>query len=150
MQSVQPLIQPLHFLEKKDLRDSWSMFTSYGYKVGLIEEENELGKLWQNKTATKSQIHHLFSKPILLWFLLSCCLVARVCLTLCNPVDYSTPDFPVLHHLLELAYTHFHPVSDAIPPSHPLSSPSLPAFNLSQHQSLFQWVRRFQHSFLSH
>ena len=48
------------------------------------------------------------------------------------------PDFPVHHQLLGLAQTHVHQVSDAIQPSHPLSSPSLPAFNLSQHQGLFQ------------
>ena len=50
------------------------------------------------------------------------------------------PGFPVHHHLLELAQTHVHWVSDAIQPSHPLLSPSLPALNLPQHQSLFQWV----------
>ena len=55
-------------------------------------------------------------------------------------MDYSTPGFPVLHHLLELAQSHVNQVSDAIQPSHPLSSPSPPAFNLSQHQGLFQWV----------
>ena len=54
-----------------------------------------------------------------------------------NPTDYSTPGFPVLHQLLELAQTHFHRVGDAIQPSHPLSSPSSPVFNLSQHQSFF-------------
>ena len=54
-------------------------------------------------------------------------------------MDCSTPGFPVLHHLPELVQTHVHWVSDAIQPSHPLSSPS-PAFNLSQHQDLFQWV----------
>ena len=59
---------------------------------------------------------------------------------LCDPMDGSTPGFPVLHHLLELVQTHVHWVSDAIQPSCPLSSPSPPAFNLSQHQSLFQWV----------
>ena len=57
---------------------------------------------------------------------------------LCNPMDCSTPGFPVHHQLLELAQTHVHRVSEAIQPSHPLSSPSLPAFNLSQHQGLFQ------------
>ena len=57
-----------------------------------------------------------------------------------NPMDCSTPSFPVLHHLLELAQTHVHRVGDAIQPSHPLSSPSSPAFSLSQHQGLFQWV----------
>ena len=61
------------------------------------------------------------------------------CVRLCNPLDCSTPEFPVLHHLPELAQTHVHWV-DAIQPSHPLSPPSPPAFNLSKHQSLFQWV----------
>ena len=65
---------------------------------------------------------------------------AQSCLTLCNPMDCSTPGFPVLHHLPEFAQTHVHQVSDAIQPSHPLSSPSPPAFNLSQHQGLFKWV----------
>ena len=55
-------------------------------------------------------------------------------------MDYSMPGFPVHHQLLELAQTHVHQVSDAIQPSHPLLSPSPPAFNLSQHQGLFQWV----------
>ena len=67
-------------------------------------------------------------------------LVAQSCLTLCDPMKCSTPGFPVDHQLLELAQTHVHWVSDAIQPSHPLSSPSPPAFNLSQHQGLFQWV----------
>ena len=69
----------------------------------------------------------------------SCCSVAHSCPTLCDPIDCSTRGFPVLHHLPELAQTHVHSVSDAIQPSHPLLSPS-PAFNLSQHQDLFQWV----------
>ena len=71
-------------------------------------------------------------------FYLLCCSVAKLCLTLWDPMNCSTPGFPVLHYFLELAQTHFHWVSDAIQPSHPLSPPS--AFNLSQHQSLFQWV----------
>ena len=66
--------------------------------------------------------------------------VAQSCLTLCYPMDCSTPGFPVQHQLLELAQTHVRRVGDAIQPSHPLSSPSLPGFNLSQHQGLFQWV----------
>ena len=63
--------------------------------------------------------------------------VAQSCPTLCDPMDYSVPGFPVHHQLLELAQTHVHRVSDAIQPSHPLSSPSS-ALNLSQHQGLFQ------------
>ena len=64
--------------------------------------------------------------------------VAMSCPTLCNPMHCSTPGFPV--QLLELAQTRVHRVGDAIQPSHPLSSPSPPTFNLSQHQNLFQWV----------
>ena len=59
---------------------------------------------------------------------------------LCSPMDCSTPDFPVLHYLPEFAQTHAHWVGDAIQPSGPLLSPSPPAFNLSQHQGLFQGV----------
>ena len=66
-----------------------------------------------------------------------CCSVAWSCLTLCDPMDCSTPGFPVLHHLPGLAQTHVHRVGDAIQLSHPLLSPSPPAFNLSQHQGLF-------------
>ena len=65
---------------------------------------------------------------------------AQSCLTLCDPMDYSTPGFPVLHQLPELIQTHVHQVSDVIQSSHPLSSPSPPALNLFQHQGLFQWV----------
>ena len=60
-----------------------------------------------------------------------------------NPMDYSTPDFPVHHQLLEFTQTHVHQVSDAIQPSHPLSSPSPPALSLSQHQGLFPVSRLF-------
>ena len=60
------------------------------------------------------------------------------CVCLCGPMDCSTPGFSVHQHLLELAQTHVHRVSDVIQPSHPLSSPSPPAFSLSQHQGLFQ------------
>ena len=59
---------------------------------------------------------------------------SRSVVSLCNPVDCSTPGLPVHHQLLELAQTYVHLVSDAIQPSHPLSSPPSPAFNLSQHQ----------------
>ena len=72
--------------------------------------------------------------------LLCCCSVAKSCLTLCDPMNCSTPGFPVLHHLREFTQTHVHWVGHTIQPSHPLSSPSPPAFNLSQDQSLFQWV----------
>ena len=66
--------------------------------------------------------------------------VAQSCLTLFDPLGCSTPGFPVHHQLLELTKTRVYWVSDAIQPSHSLSSPSPSAFNLSQHQGLFQWV----------
>ena len=66
--------------------------------------------------------------------------VAQSCPTLCDPMNRSTPGLPVHHQLPELTQTHVHGVSDAIQPSHPLSSPSLPAPSPSQHQGLFQWV----------
>ena len=66
--------------------------------------------------------------------------VAQSCLTLCNPINCSTPGLPVHHQLPEFIQTHVHRVGDAIQPSHPLSSPSSPAPNPSQHQSIFQRV----------
>ena len=66
--------------------------------------------------------------------------VAQSCPTLCDPMNRSTPGLPVHHQLPESTQTHVHRVSDAIQPSHPLSSPSPPALNPSHHQSLFQWV----------
>ena len=64
--------------------------------------------------------------------------VAQPCPTLCDPMNQSTPGLPVYHQLLEFTQTHVHRVCDAIQPSHPLSFPSPPAPNPSQHQSLFQ------------
>ena len=66
--------------------------------------------------------------------------VTQLCPTLCDPMDCSTPGFLVHQQLLEFTQTHVHWAGDAIQPSHPLSSPSPPAFNLSQHQGLLQWV----------
>ena len=64
--------------------------------------------------------------------------VTQSCLTFCDPMNRSTPGLPVYHQLQEFTQTHVHRVSDAIQPSHPLSSPSPPAPNPSQHQDLFQ------------
>ena len=66
--------------------------------------------------------------------------VAQSCLTLCDPMNCSTPGLPVHQKLLEFTQTHAHRVGDAIQPPHPLSSPSPPAPNASQHQGLFHWV----------
>ena len=80
--------------------------------------------------------------------------VAQLCPTLCNPMNHSTPGLPVHHQLPEFTQTHVHRVSDAIQPSHPLSSPSPSAPNPSQHQSLFhesslrmRWPKYWSFSF---
>ena len=84
---------------------------------------------------------------LLLWFLPIYSLgfyqfssVAQSCPTLCDSMDCSMPGLPVYHQLQEFTQTHVHWVGDAIQPSLPLSSPSPPTFNLSQHQGLFKWV----------
>ena len=66
--------------------------------------------------------------------------VGQSCTTLCDPMDCRMPGIPVHHQFLELNQTHVHWIGDSIQPSHPLSSPSSPAFNLSQLQGLFKWV----------
>ena len=84
--------------------------------------------------------------------------VTQSCLTFCHPMDCSMPGLPVHHQLPELTQTHVHWVCDTIQPSHPLSSPSLPVFDLSQHQGLFKqvssshqvakvWEFQFEHQF---
>ena len=72
--------------------------------------------------------------------LVRCCSVAKSCLTLCDAMDRNTSCTLVLHCFLESAQIHVHGIGDAIQPSHPLSSPSPPAFSLFQHQGLFQGV----------
>ena len=93
---------------------------------------HEVTKSWtqlsDSRTQTHRHTHTLFQFSS----------VAQSCPTLCNPMNRSTPGLPVHHQLPELTQTHVHRVSDAIQPSHPLSSPSPPAPNPSQHQSLFQ------------
>jgi len=86
------------------------------------------GRFFTTKPPGKPKVLYQFSS------------VAQLCPTFCDPMDRSTPVLPVNHQLLEFTQTHIHWVSDAIQPSHPLSSPSPPALNLSQHHGLFKWV----------
>ena len=107
------------------------------------------GKCFQKKLQ-ETKTNSLLSPAILQssWFSiysLSTCSVqfssvTQSCPTLCDPMNHSMPDLPVHHQLLEFTQTHVHRVSDAIQPSHPLLSPSPPAPNSAQHQSLVQWV----------
>ena len=105
--------------------------------------------LWFTSLSMISCCLHVAANGIISFFFMtnipsckcSCCRsVAQSCLTLCSSLDCSTPGFPVLHRLPEIVQTHVHWTGDAIQPSHPLSRPSPPALNLSQHQGLFQWV----------
>ena len=95
--------------------------------------------LWWS--VTPSSAYHSLPSVLLFGIFLKFSSVAQSCLTLCDPMNRSTPGLPVHHQLLESTQTHVHWVSDAIQPSHPLSSPSPPALRLSQHQGLFKWVR---------
>ena len=79
--------------------------------------------------------------PFLIYTSVQSSSVAQSCLNLCNLMDCSTPGFPIQHQLSELAQTHAHHVSDTIQSSHPVLSPSPPAFNLSQHESFpMSWL----------
>ena len=86
-------------------------------------------------TSCSERLSHFF-----LFILLQFSSVVQSWLTLCNPMECSTPGLPVHHQLPEFTQTHVHWVSNAIQPSHPLLSPSLPTFSVSQHQNLFKWV----------
>ena len=85
----------------------------------------------------KEYVKAVYYHPAYLTSMQCCCSVAQSCLTLCDPMDCSTPDFPVLPRLLELAQTHVCRVSDPIQSFLPLLSPSPPAVNLFQCQGLF-------------
>ena len=134
----------------RDLRDMGLISESRRYSGGgngnplqysFLENPMDRRALWATVWGLKSQrgLNQLSTHTKIgntsLFFLLS-----QSCVTLCNPTYVSTPDFPVLYHLPEFAQTHVLWVGDSIQPSHPLSSPSPPAPNPSQHQSLFQWV----------
>ena len=103
------------------LEESWTVSYKTKYTL-IIWSSNSAPCIYPKKLKTSVQ------------------LVAQSCLTICDRMDCSMPGFPVHHQLLELAQTHVHWAGDAIQPSHPLSSPSPLAFNLPQHQGLFQRV----------
>ena len=125
--------QIIHLLQFTMHTEQWILETPGNYSTSqwsswpwpLVNATSEMSRRW----------------PIIPF---CCCSVTQSCLTLRDPTDSSTPGFPVLHHLPELVQTHIHWVSYAIQPSHPLSSPSPPAHNPSEHQSfpvsqLFTW-----------
>ena len=95
----------------------------------------------RHKDTLSGSLHNLsLMMTIVLPNISSVSSVDQSCLTLCYPIDSSMPGFPVHHQLPELAQTRVHSIGDTIQPSHPLSSPSPPTYNLSQHQGLFKRV----------
>ena len=95
--------------------------------------------VWQSHLLFTWNYHNIVN-----WLSVQFSSVPQSCPTLCHPMDCSTPSLPVHQQLPEFTQTRFHWVRDAIKSSHPLSSPSPPAFNLSQHQGLFKWVSSSQ------
>ena len=95
--------------------------------------------LKQKGTAERERGTAMCMPPSPVWIQVTCCLVTKLCLTLCDLTDCSKPGFPVLHHLPEFAQIHVHWVGDAIQTSHP-QLPTSPALNLFLHWGLFQWV----------
>ena len=145
-QTLQRIIQhcytgDLNITPSKTTHNSRGQHTSS--KVSSKQSES------QGQTQRKFYVEHIYFSSALNYsgllkksphLLPCCCSVTQLCLTLCDPMDYSTPGFPVLHYLLEFAQTHVLWISDAIQPSHLLSSPSHYAVNLSQHPGFFYWV----------
>ena len=107
----------------------------------MAESEEELKSLLMKMKEESEKVglkHNIQKTKIMAWVHDQFSSVAQLCQTLCNPMDYSVPGLPVHHQLPEFTQTHVPRVDDAIQPSHPLSSPSPPASNPSQQQSLFQ------------
>ena len=124
----------LPFPSPRDLPDLGIDPRSPSLQAGVLPSEPP-GKLLEKQGNHKSKMYNRFTKTKKRTQIRS---VAQSCPTLCDPMNCSTPGLPVHHQLLEFTETHVHRVSDAIQPSHPLSSPSPLAPNPSQHQSLFQ------------
>ena len=99
-----------------------------------------MSRNWSHLVRKRENLEVLFLILPFLFFCCCCCSVAKSCLTLCGPTDCSMLGLPVPPHLLEFAQIYVHWISDVIQPSHPLSPASPSAFNLSQHQGLFQRV----------
>ena len=118
----------------------------------MVQNETEIGLSKSCKVTGLNGHRHFqwcwneFTRPVMLTCLMitissvQFSSVSQLCPTLCDPMNSSMPGLPVHHQLLEFTQTHVHQVGDDIQPSHPLSSPSPPAPNPSQHQGFFQWV----------
>ena len=106
----------------------------YGSGLCFISTQN------LHMNASSSFSHNCLNLEAVVMAFSGCCPVTKSCLTLCDPMDCSTPGFPVLHYLSMFVQTHVHWVGDAIQPSYTLLPLSPLAFNLSQYQGLSQWI----------
>ena len=134
--SILKEINPEYSLEGLMLKLKLQSFGLLIWGGDSLEKTLKLGKTESKRRKGEQRIRWLDSITDSIQF----SSVAQLCLTRCDPMNHSTPGLPIHHQLPEFTQTHVHWVSDAIQPSHPLSSPSPPAFNLSQHQGLFRWV----------
>ena len=123
----------LCFLSKKYQKKGKIFKTTFENRLFASVGADIKNRLLSISTWKEAQYHWSFSS-------VQFSSVAQSCPTLCNPMNCSMPGLPVHHQCPEFTQTHVHRVRDTIQPSHPLSSPSPPAPNPSQHQSLFQWV----------
>ena len=110
--------------EAEDTKNRWYTYTEELYKKDLHDPDNHDGVITHFSSVQFRSVQ--FSS------------FAQSCPTLCDPMNRSTPGLPVHRHLQEFTQTHVHRINDAIQPSHPRSSPSPPAPNPSQYQTLFQ------------
>ena len=131
-----------HFWTQK--QETPLIFLSYLSHSFPMDINNKKGQHFEWRRVlrgwVKGRIINHMEKGILLNITKTFSSAAQLCPTLCDPMDCSTPGFPVYHQLPELTQIHVHRVSDTIQPSHPLSPSSPPTSNLSQHQGLFKWV----------
>ena len=133
--SIPPSIRV--FSNESTLHIRWSKYWSFSLSTSPSNEHPGLVSFrmdWLDLLAVQGTLKSLLQHQFLLQF----SSVPHSCPSLCNPMNHSTPVLPVHHQLPEFTQTHVHQVSDAIQPSHLLSSPSPPALNPSQHQGLFQ------------
>ena len=119
----------------------WADFQTY-LKWGISLRNHQI--MWISKDIEKlipllNKVEYIYVCTYI-WDSVQFSSVTQSCPTLCDPVNCSTPGLPVHHQFPEFTQTHVHWVSDAIQPSYPLSSPSPPVLNISQHQGLFKWV----------
>ena len=127
---------------------TYPWLTLYEYSIWLgkeqpvfqIKSRDPWSRKWQHHTPVFLPGKSHGKRSLVVYIPVHFSLVTQPCPTLYNPIDCSTPGFPVHRQLPERAQTHVHQVNDAIQPSHSLLSPTPPAFNLSQHQGLFKWV----------